>query len=66
MRTRGTVAQSGSSFALIAANPLGCGFRSDAKAGSGTAETQAANDGFDQRLSTAKRESGILVDVHSV
>jgi hypothetical protein len=28
--------------------------------------SQAANDGFDQRLSTAKRESGILVDVHSV
>ncbi len=36
MRTRGTVAQSGSSFALITANPLGCGFGSDAKAGCGT------------------------------
>jgi hypothetical protein len=47
MRTRGTVAQSGNSFGLIAANPLGCGFGSDAKAGGGTAETQAANDGFD-------------------
>ena len=36
------------------------------KAGCGTAETEAMNDGFNQRLSTAKRESGILVDVHSV
>jgi hypothetical protein len=66
MRARGTVAQSGNSFALITANPLGCGFGSHAKAGCGTAEGQAANDGFDQRLSTVKRESGILVDVHSV
>jgi hypothetical protein len=30
------------------------------------AEGQAANDGFDQGLSTAKSKSGILVDVHSV
>ena len=66
MRTRGTIAQSGSPFALITANPLRYGFGSHAKAGCGTAEGQAANDGFDQRLSTAKRESGILVDVHSV
>jgi len=65
MRTRGTIAQSGSSFALITANPLRCGFGSHAKAGCGTAEGQAANDGFDQRLSTAKSKSGILVDVHS-
>ena len=66
MRTRGTVAQSGNSFALVTANPLRCGFGSYAEAGCGRAETQAANDGCDQRLSTAKGESGILVDVHSV
>ena len=66
MRTRGAIAQSGSPFAPITANPLGCGFGSHAKAGCGTAKAQAANDGFDQSLSTAKRESGILVDVHSV
>jgi hypothetical protein len=39
MRTRGAVAQSGSSFLSITANPLGRGFGSDLKTGSGTAET---------------------------
>jgi hypothetical protein len=38
MRTRGTVAQSGRSFALITVNPLGCGFGSHAKAGGGPTE----------------------------
>src|SRR5580698_894937 len=64
--TRGAVAQSGSSFALITANPLGGGFLSHVKALRRTAKTHAALYAFNQRLSTAKRESGILMDVHSV
>jgi len=64
--TRGTVAQSVRSFALVTAHPLGCGLGSYMKAGCSMAESHATSDGFNQRLSTAKRKSGILVDVHSV
>jgi hypothetical protein len=66
MGPRRAVAQSGRSFLEITANPLGGGFGSYMKAGSSTAQAYSPANDFNQSLSTAQRESGILMDVHSV
>ena len=61
-----SVQQTEPPLALETVPPFGYGFRSNSKDGGGVFATYTASYDFDQRLSTTQRESGILVDVHSV
>src|SRR5215470_10006871 len=66
MRTRTAIAQARSSFATKAPHPLGRGFGTDIERGCSRVQCQFLDHNFfDKCLSTPKRESGILVKVHS-
>jgi len=66
MGTRTAIVQASPSFAAKATHPLGCRFRADVERGCSRVQPQLLNQNFsDKCLSTPKRESGILVKVHS-
>ena|SRR5215472_739697 len=66
MGARTAIAQASWSFVAKATHPLGCGFGADVERGCSRVQPQLLHENFsDKCLSTPKRESGILVKVHS-
>ena len=61
------VAETAAAFALVTAHPLGGGFGADFELGCSRVQSHLPHEyGLSERLSTERRKSGILMDVHSM
>jgi hypothetical protein len=65
MGPRAAILQAGQAFAVVATDPFAAGARANACGFTGGLRRLPAENHFDQPLSTERRQTGILMDVHS-